>query len=310
MIVSNRTPMLTKSTPLELCKLIITIALYTTLVTPAWAQADSLSYGKIEYARGDYQKALSYFDKTVSQQPNNATALYYRANTLIKLGLRTQALLDYQKAYQFADSPLMQDYCQTALSSLASNTGISALHNNSIPNQSIDQSKRLQISQSLGTIQLQSALDKVRIVDTSELLAQDYTMKQQIKLAEMHRETEKNLQDMRDASYYDQYGTKRQVYSSLQVQQYGEQRQQQEEALAQTIQKSVQGQTTLAQRRAQLTQQSAQNLESQLVGTSSPDGIKLDPLGTNLYVRNYDITKYPESLPKLPGELLVKVKPK
>ena len=77
-----------------------------------------------------------------------------------------------------------------------------------------------------------------------------------------------------------------------------QQRQQQEEALNSSIQKSVQGQTLSAHQRAQLTQQSAANLESQLTGTDSADGIKLDPLGTNLYVRNYYSPPVPEYFAK------------
>jgi len=263
--------------------------------------ADDLSRGEAAYTKGDYQKALSWFDKALAQRADNAIALYYRANTLTKLGLNTQALLDYEQAYKLAPSQTMRDYCLTAVSSLRNNSGLPVLSQSSYtPHINKRSPKSLELTRSLDQIQLETALDRVRIVDTGELVAQDFTLKQQLKVAEMQRETERNLQQMRDAFYYDQYGNKQPTYSALQIQRYGQERQQEQEALAQSIKQNVQNQTLSSQRRAELTQQSASNLESQLTGSSLPDGIKLDPLGTNLYIRNYDVTNKSEVLPKPP----------
>ena len=273
------------------------------------AHANDLSRGEEAYAQGDFKQALSLFDKVLSQQADNAVALYYRANTLTKLGLNTQALLDYEQAYKLAPSQTMRDYCLTAISSLQNNSGLPVLSQTSSSSHINKRGpKSFALSRSLDQIQLETALDRVRIVDTGELVAQDFTLKQQLKVAEMQRETERNLQQMRDAFYYDQFGNKQTTYSALQIQRYQQERQQEQEALAQSIKQNVQNQTLSSQRRAALTQQSANNLESQLAGGSLPDGVKLDPLGTNLYVRNYDITNKNECLPKPPVGLMAKEK--
>ncbi len=266
------------------------------------ANIDSLSIGEAEYEKGNYQKALSYFDDSLKSQSGNDIALYYRANTLIKLGLRTQALLDYQQAYKCANSQMMRNYCLDAITSLSNNTSISTSTTAS-PSKKLTTTEQVQLGRSLGTIQLQSAIDKVRIIDTGELVAQDYNMKQRIKLAEMQHETEQNMQQMREAAYYDRYGNKKSVYSALDIQLYQDERHEQEQALMQSIQKSSLSQTQFAQKQAESSQESATNLESQLTGNSLPDGVRLSPLGTNLYVRNYNSIGSTKPLPTLPVEL-------
>ncbi len=228
---------------------------------------------------------------------------------MVNLGLKTQALTDYQQAYKLTNSALMRDYCLKAMSSLTRNVSLPALKSkNSTALNPANIIKQDELNQSLGAIQLQSALDKVRIIGNGELFAQDYTMKQQLKLADMKRQTEQEAQGMQNAVYYDQYGTKHPVYSVPQMQSYLDQRHQMEQDIQDSIQKSVQGQTQFAKDRAQLTQESAANLTNQLQGGASPDGMKLDPLGTNLYVRNYDFTNNPDFLAQPPTELTAKKK--
>lgn len=288
-----------------ICNL-ISGSFFALLLCPLYtfAQGDTLTLASIEYEQGDYHKALSSFDKVINQEPDNATAYYYRANTLIRLGLKQQALLDYEQAYKLTNSPIMKEYCQRAILSLTSNT---STRKTQYPP---DAFKQYQVSQSLRAIQSQSTLDKVRIIGNGELLAQDDTLKRQIKLNEMKRETEQYSQEMQNAFYYDQNGAKQSIYSSQQIQNYLKQRHETEEAMTKSIRKSVEGQAQYAKQRAQLTQESAANLESQLTGSSSPDGVRLDPVGTNLYVRNYDSTNRSPTkpLPKPPLELMAKEK--
>ncbi len=285
---------------------LIAVAFFALTNLAAVADNGDLSLGKAEYLRENYQKALTYFDAAVKERPND-TALYYRANTLVNLGLKTQALLDYQQAYKLTHSPTMQDYCLKAMSSLTRNT-IPALNRSTATKSTAYSMKQNQIDQSLDTIELQSALDKVRIIGNGEVFAQDFILKQKLKLAEMKREGQQNAQSMQNAVYYDQYGAKQPLYSPQQIQDYLDQRQQMEKELQDSIDKTVQKQTVSARQRALLTQESAENLASQLEAKTSLDGIKLDPLGTNLYVRNYDFTNSPDSLPKPPVGLKSKKK--
>lgn len=283
------------------------LTLFALTNVAAIAGNDDLSLGKLEYQHANYQKALTYLDGAIKEHPND-TAFYYRANTLVELGLKTQALLDYQQAYKLTSSHTMQDYCLKAMSSLTSNT-IPALNRSTSTKSTTYSMKQNQIDQSLGTIELQSALDKVRIIGNSEIAAQDFTLKQQIKLNEMKREAQQNAQSMQDSVYYDKFGAKQQQYSTQQIQDYLDQRQQMEQSLQESIDKSTQKNTVSARQQAALTEESAANLASQLQAGASPDGVKLDPLGTNLYVRNYDFTGNYDPLPKPPVSITTKKKP-
>jgi tetratricopeptide (TPR) repeat protein len=272
----------------------------------AMADSEDLSLGKSEYEHGNYQKALTYLDTAIKEQPNDR-AFYFRANTLVNLGLETQALLDYQQAYRLTDSATMKDYCLKAMSSLTSNT-IPALNRSTSSKSTAYSMKQNQVDQALGTIELQSALDKVRIIGNGEVFAQDFALKQQLKLAEMKREAQQTAQSMQNATYYDSNGVKQPQYTPRQIQDYLDQRQQMEQPIQESIDKSLQKHTVSYQQRAQLTQQSAANLANDLESGTSPDGVKLDPVGTNLYVRNYDFTNSSNSLPKPPVKLKGKAK--
>lgn len=271
------------------------------------ADNDNFSQGKAAYGQGNYQQALIYFDKALKENPEDASVLYYRGNTSVNLGMKNQALADYQQAYKLSDSPRMRAYCKEAISSLSGQTNIQQLDQTSALNTAYNLAKQDQIDQSLGSIQLQSALDKVRIIDNGELAAQDYILKQQLRLAQMKRETEDQAQNMQNSFYYDAWGRKHLNYSAQQVQDYLDSRHQMEKDLEQSIEKSVALQAQTAKQRAQLTEDSAASLADQLHGSGNPDGMKLNPLGTNLYVRNYNNGQDHTDIPKPP---LLKTKTK
>ncbi len=285
---------------------LIAIALCGLTSLKGLAEDNSMSLGKLEYGQGNYQKALSYFDTAIKEQPNDI-AFYYRADTLVNLGLKTQALSDYEQAYKSTTSTTMQNYCLKAMSCLTHNT-IPALNSTTSSKSTAYSMRQNELDQSLGTIEVQSALDKVRIIGSGELLAQDATIKQQIQLDKMKREAEQHVQSMQNAVYSDQMGAKQSVYSTQQIQSYLDQRRQMEQPLQESINKSMEQQEAPSKQRAQYAEESAANLASQLQGGPSPDGVKLDPLGTNLYVRNYDFTNSSDTLPKPPVPLKAKEK--
>lgn len=280
----------------------LTVIAFSILSSPA-AHSDgyNFSLGKSQYKQGNYQRALSYFDDTLKESPRDVTALYYRANTLLALGLKRQALSDYQQAYILAEPGMLHDYCLKAISSLIGGSNLTPPK--ASPAQTLEEiRKQDELEQSLGAIQLQNAMNKVIVVDSSELSAGDAIMKRRAKLAQEKRETQDMAESMQNSVYYDRNGIKQQRYSTTEIQSFLDQRHQQEQSDEDDLNKFINQQTQFAQERANFTQDSAINLATQLKGGNSPDGIKLDPLGTNLYVRNYDSTNSsdPDPLPTPP----------
>jgi tetratricopeptide (TPR) repeat protein len=292
--------------------LLIVVLLLAQSNVMALADSENWSLGKSEYEQGDYQKALSHFDLALQEQPDDPTILYYRANTFINLGLNRKALADYQQAYKLSTSTIIRSYCLSAMSSLTRNTSLSSQSYE--PTQNTNEAiKQSELDHSLGAIQLQSALDKVRIVDNGALHAQDATIKQQIQLAQMKQETEQYSQYMKNATSKDPTGASQPSYSDQQTQNYLNQRQQMEQILEKSIQTNTEKQTQFYNQQAELTAESAANLANQLKQGPSSDGVEISPIGTNLYVRNYDFAKEessikPETIPELPTGLQAKEK--
>lgn len=66
----------------------------------------SLLAGKVEFERGDYNKALEYARKAISKNEKNSSAITFLANILMKKGEKTQALAALEKAASCEDATI------------------------------------------------------------------------------------------------------------------------------------------------------------------------------------------------------------
>jgi tetratricopeptide (TPR) repeat protein len=103
------------------------IAIHTALIVTlllgdlAIAESTALDSGMAAYQSGDFKKA-SYLlsDERNPELGRNATALYYRANALVKIGRIPRALDTYRKAKALNQDPQINRFCEQAINSLSS----------------------------------------------------------------------------------------------------------------------------------------------------------------------------------------------
>lgn len=74
-----------------------------------------LQQGIASYNASDHTRAVSLFHTHLSKNQNDAVAHYYLANSLLKLGDRDKAMIEYRKAYESSKDPTLRQYCVQAL---------------------------------------------------------------------------------------------------------------------------------------------------------------------------------------------------
>jgi tetratricopeptide (TPR) repeat protein len=79
--------------------------------------------GERLYANGDYIKALSCFESSVTLDPDNAEGHYGLANVLLKLQKTQDAISEYQQAQSLSPKGQIGEYSKRALSALSGKTG-------------------------------------------------------------------------------------------------------------------------------------------------------------------------------------------
>ncbi|MEZ5046598.1 MAG: tetratricopeptide repeat protein [Chitinophagaceae bacterium] len=78
---------------------IISLLCLSELVVKAQTSNEQVYTGNTYYKKSEFQKALSQYDKALSQRKNNAIAHFNKANTLYALKQMEQAKTHYKQAY-------------------------------------------------------------------------------------------------------------------------------------------------------------------------------------------------------------------
>src|SRR5580658_8063687 len=93
----------------------IALSLFSLLSTPALASSDLLHEEIAAYNRNDFNATLAFGLDELKKSPSNATARYYLAEALVRLGRRTEAIDQYNECAILSKDAQITKYCQQAL---------------------------------------------------------------------------------------------------------------------------------------------------------------------------------------------------
>ncbi len=258
-----------------------------------------LSEGISYYSSGQYIRALASFDRVVSFQKKNALAHYYRANALMYLSQREDALEEYKIAYSLAPAhSQMAGYCMAVLQADEQRQD----------EDSCKAERRRLIRQMVTQIQGQVARQKNYLDSGVEIEASHHSRLQSIEEQRIREQTDREIETMmnnpiaivvRGRVVYisrteEADAVRKKSYVDCQ-----ESRQRAERAVSANADESNRRQMEL--------EKAAINLENQALKISG-GGVRLSVLGTNLYVRNYAIDANLQHDDYLPVPLVAKAK--
>jgi len=276
----------------------IGIGISTTFGSPAALAAGSFELGVKAYNAGKFQTAVNLLTRASAANPYDARIHYYRANALVKLGRHKEAIREYGVAYSLDPGGDCASYCEAALEAYGLESPRQVAERTAVDTRSITASDindaRVRISlqaqeatgrllrsgqqeaafqQRLGDIQAQ------RIGDNAA--AEIASIRSSVLLGVGFRRSRFGAQPF----FFRQVG-----FTPGQSAQADLIRQQAASAQAsarRTAQIQAQRAAEIAAEKARLLDETAANLQSQMLEASLPGSVTLNPVGTNLYVRNY-----------------------
>lgn len=238
------------------------------------------------YITGDFERGVQYSDLHLRKIPNDATAHYLKANCLIKLGRLTEASREYALVTRLAPDSVISTYSKNALRSIES---MPAEQRNLLPNASGKGNSGSRPSSAgkvpAGTLELirfQAARAKEHALQTGDSGSKAERLK-----ADSQGKTERERVERLSQS-----GGARGDHpplSAAELQAMRERAAANAEYLKRVGEAKAERHVRESQEKSAELQRQAEDLERQLTDENynKHRDIKLNPVGTNLYVRNY-----------------------
>jgi tetratricopeptide (TPR) repeat protein len=268
----------------------------------AQSSADPIQLIQQQYADGNISEAMLRCDAFMKRNPSNAVAHYLKGNCLVKLNRLTEAAGEYDYAEKLAPDSAVASYCRTAAKSIAAMNAKPVAKRKANPDKvSSEEDSESETSEgaehreapaaagsskvpanTLETIRKQAVLARKRALDMGKAEADGERSWSENAANSMREKAERSLAQPR--------GSTEAVSVSP------------EEAAAMRARASADGDRLRAigkwrasvaemesREKADEIDQQAQNLQERLLDEKkSPyTSVKLNPVGTNLYIRNY-----------------------
>lgn len=277
--------------------IVLTLLLGSSCLEPAWAGA-YFDQGIKEYKAGQYQQAVVALAKASGAEPLNAMVHYYLANALVFTRDHEEAIKEYRLCYLLDPRSPVAGYCRKALSlyqqplpgeneaRLLRDAQGSAAGGSGAGEQAPDLEKTCSV------IRRQLAYEKGKHVSIGEANAR-------VELSggeERARQIDQQAQAEISALYspnswvgpfrFNPYANDAALLKAReeQIRNAAKDREEQARRMAQMRADSCKSKEKEA---SSALDEVADNLERQLAQTSSSSGVKLQPVGTDLYVRYY-----------------------
>jgi len=251
-------------------------------VPPASATQSSLDRAQRFYAAGDAASALKFLNSAIRTNPSEATAYYLKANCLVKLGRLPEAITAYSLAERLSPKSKIAEYSRTA------RLRIDSLLSKAAAQEQGDDTTDAAKPDSLppGTLQLirkQAALARESAARTGAAEAENEVQKASFQAKSVQERAERTAA-LRGNSGNEPVALSPQEMEAARTQAAGAAEQLKELG---NLKAAIKEQES--KEKADEIQQQADNLEDQLVNDRPHQRsvIKLNPVGTNFYVRNY-----------------------
>ncbi len=245
------------------------------LVVQAARAAGTTSHlprGISAYGQARYLDALPDFLAAVKDNYNDATAHYYLANCLANLGQRGESLQEYKIAYCLArPHSQLAEYCLQALR--ADQNG---------------QQSRQAVARMVSQIREQVTEKGTMIGQEGQLRASDNMRTGQLVAASINESASRYIAFLQanPAIYYTGGGHYILVPRTAEIAEARARAQHDSFLALEAARRSAEDAAAFAARQRLAIEESAANLERQFLQPSL-SGVRLNPVGTNLYVRNF-----------------------
>lgn len=278
----------------------LAISMLTLLCTQGMASAASnyIQSGIKHMHAKNFNIAASYFYKAARSNPDCALARYHLANSYVHLKKHDKAIKEYRASLELDPYSIVSGYCKKAL--IAYKAALPAVITSNEAN-----SKPVKHSQAVMKIRRQLANEKSRHHDYASSLSENVRKAGNVKIEKIKRDAEHQIQMLMDygALISTGRGYKRTGRSYSSLSRY--EKEEMDRAIAEIrrqAKEDIKKEKEIAKKRSNTIDRwsddrqdaldtVADNLEDQFQHKSSPSGIRLNPVGTGLYVRNYKSVK-------------------
>lgn len=300
--------------PEQICLKVTLTALLCVWFMPAAHANVAFEEGLKHYNAGRFQHALVYFSQAAGRQPLNAEVHYYLANSMAYEGMHSEARAEYELCYKLNPGETLAQYCRAALAkyhmavmshpdeSDRATIGSARLAVPSISTQDLQRKPR-HLAKAESVIRRQAAYEKAKHRFYGESCATGVLGTAE---REVLRIKDQAQQDMQQALEPPTFNSVRgRGISSMFDPETAKARAEQvrraaEEAIViarQNAQNRANQYRRLSKEREYALDEVVANLESQLEDPISRSGVKLQAIGTDLYVRYYGHTRSSETMP-------------
>lgn len=260
---------------LPLCSATLALALTIHLTTnAAFALSPALKQGMEEYNQGEYKAAEGHLGQALASDFDNAVLHYYLANTYVHLNKKQDAIKEFRIAYALEPTKEVGKLSKVALGYLGVEEGESEKKEKEkeIP-KTPPKPSNPHLDRAVSTLNDEVKRERERSLRTAGELASDSSKRSTTILGN-------KKQDILDGLKYYRRGTQHQLPIPPEVLQ-------QLDSLRGIYDQQTQNHLDSANRRSAELQKTADNLQSLLSDKNAKAGAKLSPVGTNLYIRNY-----------------------
>ena len=272
----------------------------TTATITTTSAAGLLETAQKYYASGDTKRALQIVDLAIRQESSNATAHYLKANCLLKLGQQIDASREYYVAESMAPRSKIAEYSHIARTQINVMQTEQAQKSNSaarISDDDDDEDTENEKPSSTNTASKNNVNDASLPPGTLELIRKQATMAKRMAVvngaAEAESERQKGIYEARSLQEKAERMAARAGGSNEPVNLSSEERDRVKADAAVTGERLKQignWKASIVEQwsheKSDEIQRQAENLQDQLIDNRSSN-VKLNPVGTNLYIRNY-----------------------
>jgi hypothetical protein len=256
------------------------------------------------YKSGQYQYALVNLSQACGENPRDVTAHYYLANTLVQQGMHDQAIAEYATCYRLDPRSPVAQFCLQALEKYRTSKKHrtpSALPEARATGSGITEVGKFTPAHTL--IRRQAQIEKTKHQGIGDSMARNMANQADFEARRLRREAEEEIERVLAPPVYFPIG--RPPVNALGY--TPEEARAKADEIRRNVEDSAQAAKLIAAGRAQqyrnwsnerqhALDEVVENLEKQLSAPPS-SGVKLQPVGTDLYVRFYG---YKRSTPEMP----------
>jgi len=274
----------------KLTSILVTLALSASIsVGKARAENAVLEQAIKDYYAGDYQTAVGHLGEAEAAEFNNAKLHYFLANSYVHLKQKDAAIREYRIAYALEPTGEVGDLSKQALVLCGVET---ANAGKGAPSNTTASGKRLMDDPLLKAAfaRLQQTSDGIKQAASQDAQARASGVS---KLSDVQEQMlRKNMQDIIDDI---EHGRSRSKASS--IDEVKDEAQARSQSMQRAYDSQKNGFVNAGRRRVSAIDETASNLQLLMNEPAKPGHMKLSPVGTNLYVRNYNEVPYSDAKP-------------